>query len=207
MRSIEPDRKNVKNIGSVLFPKIRRQLLTHFFLSVGQRHYFREITRIVNASPGQVQRELQALAEVGILATEMVGRQRYYWADPQCMIYSELKAIVIKTFGVVDSITAALAGIAPDISAAFIYGSIASGSATGKSDIDLMVIGNTSFRSLAKALSETEDQLARPINPTLFTPDEFGRKVIAQNNFLINVLASEKLFIVGTGDDLTRLAE
>ena len=196
-----------KSIGVALFPKIKRQLLAHFFLAQDRRHYFREITRLVNASPGAVQRELKTLVEAGIIATEKVGRQRYYWADSECMVYSELKAIVVKTFGVVDAIAAALAGLSQDIEIAFIYGSIAGGVDTGKSDIDLMVIGKTNFRSLAKALRDTEGLLSRPINPTLFSPEEFGRKVREQNNFLINVLESEKLFIVGSKDDLTRLAE
>jgi len=90
--------KKTISIGASLFPKIKRQLFTLFFLSES-RHYFREITRLVNASPGTVQRELKSLTEAGILSSEKVGRQKYYWADPECMIYADLKAIVIKTFG------------------------------------------------------------------------------------------------------------
>lgn len=207
MRSKKTDGGIVKNIGVALFPKIKRQLLSHFFLAQDRRHYFREITRLVNASPGAVQRELRTLVEAGILATEMIGRQRYYWADPECMVYSELKAIVVKTFGVVDTISVALAELSENINLAFVYGSIASGQDTGKSDIDLMVIGNASFRSLAKALRDTESLLSRPINPTLFSPEEFGRKTKEANHFLQNVLNADKLMIIGTENDLARLAQ
>ena len=196
-----------KSIGEALFPKIRRQLLAHFFLAQDRKHYFREITRLVSASPGAVQRELKTLVAAGILTTEKIGRQKYYWADPECMVYSELKAIVVKTFGVVDTISASLSQVAELIDYAFVYGSIASGKDSGKSDIDLMVIGEVSFRALAKALRETESLLSRPINPTLFSPEEFGRKTNERNHFLQNVLNSDKLMIIGMEDDLARLAQ
>jgi predicted nucleotidyltransferase len=207
MRSIKAKSKEATSIGEALFPKIRRQLLAHFFLAQDRRHYFREITRLVNASPGAVQRELKMLVDAGILATEKMGRQKYYWADPECMVYSELKAIVVKTFGVVDTISAALSQTADVIEVAFVYGSIASGRDTGKSDIDLMVIGEVGFRTLAKALRETESLLSRPINPTLFSPEEFGRKTNEKNHFLKNVLNADKLMIIGTENDLARLAQ
>jgi len=207
MRPSKAMSKEATSIGNALFPKIRRQLLVHFFLAQDRRHYFREITRLVNASPGSVQRELKMLVDAGILAAEKVGRQKYYWADPECMIYSELKAIVVKTFGVVDTISASLSQVANAIDLAFIYGSIASGKDTGKSDIDLMVIGDVGFRTLAKALRETENLLSRPINPTLFSSDEFGRKTKDKNHFLQNVLNADKLMIIGTEDDLARLAQ
>lgn len=207
MRSKNTDSRMPKSIGVALFPKIKRQLLAHFFLAQDRRHYFREITRLVNASPGAVQRELKTLVEAGIIATEKVGRQRYYWADSECMVYSELKAIVVKTFGVVDAIATALAALNQDIDIAFIYGSIAGGVDTGKSDIDLMVIGKTNFRSLAKALRDTEGFLSRPINPTLFSQEEFRRKIHEDNNFLLNVLSSNKLLIIGNENDLARLAD
>ncbi len=200
------DGRMAKSIGEALFPKIRRQLLAHFFLAQDRRHYFREITRLVNASPGAVQRELKTLVAVGILTTEKIGRQRYYWADPECMVYSELKAIVVKTFGVVDTVSSALSKLVDSIDFAFVYGSIASGQDTGKSDIDLMVIGKASFRSLAKALRETESLLSRPINPTLFSSEEFSRKIKEKNHFLQNVLNADKLMIIGTEDDLAGLA-
>jgi len=207
MRSKKANRRIEKSIGEALFPKIRRQLLVHFFLAQDRRHYFREITRLVSASPGAVQRELKTLVAAGILTTEKVGRQRYYWADTECMVYSELKAIVVKTFGVVDTLSAALSGLSNSIDFAFVYGSIADGKDTGKSDIDLMVIGKASFRSLAKALRETESLLSRPVNPTLFSLEEFGRKIDEKNHFLHNILNADKLMIIGTENDLARLAQ
>ncbi len=194
-------------IGGALFPKTKRQLLIHFFLSSERRHYFREITRLVKASPGVVQRELTTLVDAGILASEKVGRQRYYWADPDCMIYSELKSIVLKSFGAVDTIRSELIKFENDIRIAFIYGSIVNNSDTAKSDIDLMVVGTLSFRKLAGILNKVEGVLNRPINPTLYSTEEFLDKMKKRNHFLQSIAESEKLFVIGTNDDLIRLAK
>ncbi len=202
----EPVGKN-PGIGWALFPKTKRQLLIHFFLSSERRHYFREITRLVKASPGAVQRELATLVDAGILASEKVGRQRYYWADPDCMIYSELKSIVLKSFGAIDTIRSELIRFENDIRIAFIYGSIVDNSDTAKSDIDLMVIGTLSFRKLAGMLNKVETVLNRPINPTLYSTAEFLDKMKKRNHFLHSIFKSEKLFVIGTNDDLVRLAK
>ncbi len=195
------------NIGAALFPKVKRKLLTHFFLNQSSRYYLREITRIVNSSPGAVQRELKTLVGAGILSTEKVGAHRYYWVDPECMIHSELKAIVVKTFGVVDTLTTALSEISKEISIAFVYGSIARAEDTGKSDIDLLIIGDVKFRSLTMVLSEAEEILTRSINPTLYSSKEFIKKVIDHNSFITNIVQSEKLFVIGSENELTRMVE
>jgi len=194
-------------IGGALFPKTKRQLLIHFFLSSERRHYFREITRLIKASPGAVQRELTTMVDAGILASERIGRQRYYWADPDCMIYSELKSIVLKSFGVLDTIKSELIKFEKDIRVAFIYGSIVDNSDTAKSDIDLMVIGTLSFRKLAGMLNKVETILNRPVNPTLYSVEEFMAKIKKRNHFLLSISKSRKLFVVGTDDDLVRLAK
>lgn len=207
MRSKKNDVLITKSIGESLFPKTKRQLLTLFFLAKERRHYFREITRIVKASPGAVQRELKSLTEAGILVSEKIGNQKYYWADPECMIYQELRIIVVKTFGVVETVLTALEEIRSDITVAFIYGSIAQGKDTGRSDIDLMVVGKAGFRILTKALGNVEEILSRPINPTLFSIDEFKTKLRNKNNFVSNIVNSKKLFIIGNQDDFTKLVQ
>ena len=209
MRSKTPNSKLMKktSVGDALFPKVKRQLLAHFFLTTGKKHYFREITRLIKASPGAVQRELKSLTEAGIVASEKIGRQRYYWADPECMIYSELKGMVIKTFGVVDAAATALNSFDKDVTVAFIYGSVASGSDSARSDIDLLVIGSLTFRELVSALKPVEEIMQRPINPNLYSVGEIQKKVRSENSFLKNVMNSEKLFVVGGQDDLDRLVK
>ena len=69
-----------------------------------------------------------------------------------------------------------LAPLASEIKVAAVYGSIASGTETSASDIDLLIIGSVKMIELSPLLEQATGKLRRQINPTLYTPDEFTRK-------------------------------
>jgi predicted nucleotidyltransferase len=195
-------------IGEALFPKIRRKALALFLLNPDEKYYFREAVRLLGDSPGSLHRELTSLAAVGILAVEEIGIQKFYRANRDSPVFNELKSIAEKTFGIADVIRDVLQTKAEDqIEVAWIYGSVAGGQDTSSSDIDLMVIGSLPFRELATILKPVEEQMQRPINPTLYSVTEFQKKVQDENHFLLNVLKSDKLFVAGNEDDLARLAQ
>jgi uncharacterized protein len=196
-----------QNIGDALFPKIKRQLLTLFYVTPDKRYYFREVTRLIKASSGVVMRELGTLTKAGILKSELSGRQRYYWADPDCMIYADLRKIVVRTFGVASTIETAIKPVSSDIKIAFLFGSIPAGTDTGHSDIDLMVIGELSFRKLVAALKSAEQELNRELNPTLFSSVEFKKRLKDKDHFIATVMDSPKIFIIGNTDDFAGLAK
>jgi predicted nucleotidyltransferase len=91
------------------------------------------------------------------------------------------------------------------ILAAFIYGSIAKGSDTARSDIDVMVIGeNLSYGNVFSCLAQTESQIGRAIHPTVYSRDEFKRKLSDGNDFLLRLLEQPKIFLIGADDDLPK---
>ncbi len=195
-------------IGEALFPKIRRKALALFLLNPDKRYYFREAVRLLGDTPGSLQRELKTLTAAGILTVEPIGIQKFYRANSDSPVFGELKAIAEKTFGIADVIRDILRTQAESkIGLAWIYGSVASGQDTSSSDIDLMVVGSLSFRELVAILKPVEEHMQRPINPTLYAESEFRQKVREGNHFLLNVLKSDKLFVMGNEDDLGRLAQ
>ncbi len=159
-------------------------------------------------TPGSLHRELKSLTAAGILSVEQIGMQKFYRANPESPVFDELKSIAEKTFGIADVLRDVLRTEAEaKIDVAWIYGSVASGKDTSSSDIDLMVIGGLSFRELVAMLKPVEEQMQRPINPTLYSESEFQKKVQDENHFLSNVLKSDKIFVVGNEDDLARLVK
>lgn len=193
-------------IGEALFPKIRRKVLALFLLNPDKRFYFREAVRLLGDTPGSMQRELKSLTDSGILSMERIGIQKFYRANTDSPVYSELKAIAVKTFGVADVLRDILRTEAEgQIEVAWIYGSVASGQDTSASDIDLMVIGTWSFRRLVAILRPVADHMQRPINPTLYSRSDFTAKIKNKNHFLLTVMKADKLFVVGNDDDLARL--
>jgi len=73
---------------------------------------------------------------------------------------------------------------------AFVYGSIAKGEDSASSDIDLMVITDgLAYSDLIQALTNAEKTLARPINPTIYTQQQFRERIDKDNSFLTRVMA------------------
>jgi len=190
-----------------LFPGTRRKVLSLFFMHPDKQFYFREVLKLTGTKQGTIQRELKSLTKAGILELETRGNQTYYSVNRFHPIYEELRRIVLKTFGLVDILRNALSPFKKKIEVAIIYGSIATGEETAKSDIDLLVIGKISFDNLSAAISKAESELRREINPTLYPVKEFKEKIKRKNHFLRSVLKSKMIFLIASENDLTRLAE
>ena len=173
-----------------LFGKTRRKILALFFLNNDKQYYFSEVARATGIRQGAVQRELKSLVNSAILIAEKRGHQTFYSVNTANPIYNELRQIMFKTYAIGEVLAAALKRLSRKIDAAFVYGSVASGTDTG----------------IAEAVSRCEDKLARPVNIHTLTVDEFAEKATGKNHFITSVMKANKIFMIGTDDDLRRMA-
>ncbi len=187
-----------------LLPKVRRDVLALLFARPDQAFYQREIVRATEGGKGAVERELRSLVEAGILTRERRGNLVYYQANRSCPIFQELHGIALKTAGLADVLREALSHVA-GIHLAFIFGSIAKGTADGKSDVDVLIVGDTSFADVAAALMAAEERLGRGVAPTVYSADEFRQRLAEKHSFLTRVLSEPKIMVVGSLDDLGRM--
>jgi predicted nucleotidyltransferase len=192
-------------LGEVLFTKTQRRVLGLLFGNPDRSYYANEIVRFAGAGIGAVQRELERLESAHLVTVSRIGNQKHYQANREAPIFGELRGIVLKTFGVADHLRSALAPLAGRISAAFVYGSVAAGTDTASSDIDVMVVGSASFEEVVQALYASQKGLRREINPTVFSLAEFRRKAAEKGSFVVRVLKEPKLFIQGTEHDIRKL--
>ncbi len=108
----------------------------------------------------------------------------------------------MKTTGIIDVLRESLAPSAERIEWAFVYGSVARATELASSDVDLMIIGQVGLAELTPALRRAEEQLGRPVNPTVYTRKEFATKLHAGHHFLKAVLDGEKLLVLGDPHEL-----
>jgi len=166
----------------------------------------RDMARELGKPPGTLLRELNALAEAGVLQRRRVGNQVHFQADAASPIYEDLRNILKKTVGVADVLREALAPLASKIRAAFVYGSLARGEERPGSDLDLMVVGEVAFADVVLALASAQETLRREVNPNVFPALEFSRRLSAGEPFLKRVLAERKIFVLGGENDLGKPA-
>ena len=198
---------NENLLCSGLFGKTRQAVLALLYGRADSSFYTKQILDAVKIGRGTVQRELKNLTDTGIIIREVQGRQVYYRANARCPIFDELKGIVRKTFGVADVIRQSLATNADKIRVAFIFGSVAKSTDDRRSDIDLMVVGKSSFGDVVSLLTPAEQKLAREVNLVVYPIAEFKRKVKEDHHFVKTVLEDEKIFVIGDEDELRKLAE
>ena len=196
----------INKLGTTLFGKTRRTVLTLLYSHPDESFYLRQIARMTGIGMGALQRELKQLLEAGIITRSEIGKQAFFKANPDCPVYRELKDIITKTFGVADILREALASLADKIMVGFIYGSMAGGEFSRGSDVDVMVIGNISFAEIVSALSPVQEVLSREINPSVYPPGEFKARLSEKQHFLRSVLNSPKIFIIGNQNELEELA-
>jgi predicted nucleotidyltransferase len=197
---------NSQNLSDTLFTKVQQRVLSVIFGQPDRVFFGNEIIRLAGVGVGAVTRELNKLVSSGLIDVTRTGNQKHYQANPSSPIFSELRSIVLKTFGVADVLRQALLPFSDRIRVAFIYGSVAKGKDTAKSDIDLMVVSdNLGFSDIFAVLTEAEKQLGRQVSPTIYTGDEFSKKLRNGSDFINRVTYQPKIFIVGTENDISQL--
>ena len=193
-------------LAAVLFGKSMRAILALLFVRPDRRFYLREIARAAGVPASSLQRDLAALTGAGVLARTEEGRQVYFQANPECPIFAELQAVAAKTFGVAGALKGVLAPHASRIRLAFLYGSVAKGTAAAASDVDLLWAGDLRPSELVLALADAEKRLARKISVVAYSEDELADLVAQGSHFLDSVLAGPVVWLIGDRHSLDDLA-
>lgn len=188
-------------LSALITSAARRSLLTLFLTHPGQRFYQSQIIRDTGLSSSLVQKELRRLADVGLLVSEREGNTRFFRVNTGFPLYSELKSIIYKTEGLGDVLRQSLGDVG-EVKAALVYGSVAKNTEDGGSDVDVLVVGDVAPEALHGALVGAEGELGREVNATVFTVAEWHTRVTRRQAFATDVLAGQKIFLIGGEDDL-----
>lgn len=190
------------SLSDALFSRTQQRVLGVLFGRPDESFFANEIVRLAGGGFGAVHRELSALEAAGLIMAFRKGNQKHYQANRTAPIFNELRSIILKTVGLTEVLRQALAPLAKRISAAFVYGSIAKGTDTSKSDVDLMVLADKlDYTDVFNVISDAESLLGRKINPTVVSRREFAKQ-LKEDSFYSRVTSQPKLFVIGSEDDL-----
>lgn len=191
------------SIAGALFSNVQQRVLAVIFGHPERSFYTSEIIRLVRSGAGAVERELSRLQRSGLVNVERIGNQKHYRANQASPIFHELHGIVIKTVALTEPLKRSLQPYKDKIKTAFVYGSVAKGTDTSRSDIDLMVVGNDmSYPDLYSELQKAEPIIGRPVNPNLVSVKDWRRKLAQPDSFVRKIAARPKIFIIGSEADL-----
>ncbi len=189
-----------------LFGKTRRSILALLYGHVDESFHLRKVLRLTGVSPGAGQRELKRLSDAGIIRRSVRDNQVHFQADPDCPIHDELKSLTTKTQGVADVLRTRLKPMGASVKAAVLHGSIARGTATRASDVDVLVVGDAAFAEVVERLGPAQEILRREINPCVMSEAEFRKRLSEGDHFLMSIFKGPLIPLMGDADELVRMA-
>ena len=171
----------MKTASPLLLPLLRSRaqgdVIAWIFLHPDNEHSLIEIAQHVGVSPATVMREVDRLAEAGLVVETRRGSSRMVRADQANTVFAPLADLMAVTFGPVPVLTDELADV-DGIEQAFIYGSYAEryrGQAGPvPNDIDVLVVGTADRAELFDLAERLSRKLGREVNIRRVTPEAWN---------------------------------
>ena len=205
-RSQSTTKRSQMSSLAALFPNPTLvKVLSLFLTSPEEKFYQRDIAERTGSILLQVQRALRRIERAGLITKSREGNRVYYTTERGHPAFDDLRRAFLKTVALGDVLRQALAPITGKIRLACIYGSLARGEETARSDVDLLLVGSTTLREVTKYLGPVGRALGREFNPAVFPPREFRKKVAEEDHFIREVLEGPKIWLIGNDRELAGL--
>ena len=152
-------------------------ILDIFLESSNQEYSSSEIRKKTKLSKATLAKWLSYLKKNNLLELRIIGRTNLYKTNNKFVIISYLK--ILNNLTKLLYITKLAEKYLCEI---YIYGSVARGEDTEKSDIDLLIIADEHEKEILKDVNEYAKKIKREIKPQIFTKFEWmemGKKDIA----------------------------
>jgi predicted nucleotidyltransferase len=122
-------------------------------------------------------REVARLAQHGLVTTRALGRNTLVSANWKLPWAKDLRSILVQTVGLLGRLGNALTDVS-GVEEAFVFGSWAA-RYTGEpgpapNDIDVLVVGDASLRTVRRACAPVEQELRVEVNPVVIDQERWG---------------------------------
>jgi predicted transcriptional regulator with HTH domain len=178
-------------LKSLFSSSVRADVLSLLLNSPDEKFYIREISKLLRKDPSGIKRELDNLEKMEIVTSERVANLKYFQANEESPLFSELKNLITKSLGLPGALKAVLR--ASGAKAAFLYGPYAEGEDVDT--VDLFVIGASS--SLTKEVKNLERRFDQKINCTMIDEEEYRIKKKKRDSNLKRILSGKRITLMG----------
>jgi hypothetical protein len=71
--------------------------------------------------------------------------------------------------------------------------------------VDLLIVGDVTLDEVLTQVAPLEQVIGRPINPTIYSRQEFESKRKTGNHFLNALMQNKKVFLIGDEDEFGKV--
>lgn len=188
-------------LDQYIISKSRIKILHLFLFNPHNAFHVREIVRQTDEEINAVRRELLRMKSTNLLTSENRGNRVYYYLDKSFIFLPEFMSIFHKEFGLGRAIIDNKKNIGSlkfaVLSSSFIYQTV-----KPTTELDLLIVGNINMDGITGIIKEAEKELKKEINYTILSEEQFDLQKRRKDNFLMNILNSEKVVLIGKENDL-----
>jgi predicted nucleotidyltransferase len=178
----------------------RFRALRALFAEPGRGFGQRELAAEAGVDPGGVARLLKRWVSAGLVTRrQQDGLPRYYASTDPAL--KPLVTLMLQDSVLVNTLREALAPV-PGVAVALVFGSVARGEAGADSDVDVLVLGQTSELKVNAALKPAGRSLGRAVHATAFTVDDFVEQVRGGESFAQDIVQGPRIALVGSFEDV-----
>lgn len=178
-------------LKSLFSSSVRADVLSLLLNSPDEMFYVREAAKLLRKNPSGVKRELDNLEKAGIVVSEKIANLRYFQANKESPLFSELKNLITKSLGLPGALKAKLRS--SGAAAAFIYGPYAEGEDV--KTVDLFVIGGEPL--IPRQLGGTGRKFGYRVKCTRMDEEEYRMKKKKRDGALRKVLSGKRIILIG----------
>ena len=189
--------------------RTRARLLTLFLEHVDRPFYVRELTRRIDAQLNSVRRELKNLVDIGVVL-EVEGKiipteakekddddgaetnKKFYKVNVAFPLFEDLRAVMRKAAVLMNQEIVRVLKEKGDIDCVLLTGRLTDVPAI---PTDLLIIGTIDPDALAAAIREFEHDIAREVNFTAMTKEEFLYRRDVGDRFLGAILDAKHVIL------------
>jgi len=194
-------------MSELLTPKVILILRT-MSKDLSRWYYTRELAKLSRVGVGTVSSEFNKLAKEGLVEQKTEGQEKYYKLnltsprtrklcelfeiDKREKLYKEKRRLA----WVLEDFTKRVSDFAPEVQSVILFGSVARGQATPRSDIDILVIAPNSGEERFNELMNAVDRLAAEVSgrhpaklvPIVMMTKDFEKSIKDKKRFAADIL-------------------
>lgn len=159
-------------IETLISSKTRIKLLLKFFLNSNMTSYLRGLESEFGESSNAIRVELNRFEKAGMLSSFMKGNRKYFQANIQHPMFSDIHKILLKYVGL-DSIIENVVNKLGDIEKVFVVGEFSKG--LDSQIIDLIFLGNIDKVYLLNLIEKAEQLVDRKIRYLIYNSEEVDK--------------------------------
>jgi len=194
-------------MSELLTPKIILILRT-MSRDLGRWYYTRELANLSKVSVGTVSAEFRKLVKEGLLKQKSEGQERYYKLNLKnartrklCELFEIEKVEKLykenrRLSWVLEDFVKRVSGFLPEVQSLILFGSVARGEATPKSDVDILALVSSCEEGQFKKLMNSVDKLASEVSgrhparlaPVVMMLKDFEDSIKGKKRLAVDVL-------------------